>query len=168
MLNAADKDKVRQVVRVHWLIYFSFVTAVIMYGFVIALVTKDRTIDAPFDIGLLRRIFLLASVVIAAAKFWLQSRFLSDEFSYRKCRSLDEIIGMHQRYYFIILALCEAPALFGLVIAFLTMRLDEWWVFFGICAFLFATSVPRLERLERIAEAQAAHWQAVPQAPKNE
>lgn len=159
MLNPAEQEQVRVVIKTHWSIYLAFTMAIVMYTVVVYIVTSGRTPE-PREIGALRQLFVALSVVAGAIKFWVQSRFLSSAASYQACRSLDEIVQRYWRYNFIMLALCEIPALLGLIIVFITMRLQEWWLFFGISALLFITSAPISSRLERIVEAHAARWPA--------
>jgi F0F1-type ATP synthase membrane subunit c/vacuolar-type H+-ATPase subunit K len=154
MLNPEDKEKIQNVIRTHWFIWLAFATAVILYMVVVFIVVGGRESE-PKQFGMLRQVFIILSVVLGAVKFWVQSRVMFQEASYAKCRSLDEIIGKYASRFFIILALCEAPAIFGLVIVFLTMRMEEWWLFFIISMVLYATSTPRADKLETIAEAHA-------------
>ena len=159
MLNSTEQEQARAVIKTHWSIYLAFTTAIIMYTVVVFLVTQGKT-EGAFEPGRLRSLFLVVSVAAGLLKFWIQSRLLADEVSYRTCQSFEQIIAKYWRYNFLMLALCEVPALLGLVIAFMTMRLQEWWIFFGISAVLFATSAPAYGRLERILEAHAARRQA--------
>ena len=154
MLNPEDKEKIQNLIRMHWFIFLSFASAILMYTLVVFLVTGNRSVE-PHQIGAMKSLFIVISIVFAAAKFWIQSRLLYEETAYGKCGTLDEIIGKYVSRYFITLALCEAPALFGLVITFLTMRIEEWWLFFIISAVLFGTSAPRSDKLESIADAQS-------------
>lgn len=151
MLNPEDKGKIQNLIRTHWFIWLSFAAAVVMYTFVVFIVTKSRS-GEPVQVGMIRHLLIVISAVLGAAKFLIQSRLLFEETAYRKCQTLDEIIGKYASRYFIVLALCEAPALFGLVIAFMTGRMEDWWLFFGIAAVLFATSTPRFGKLETIAQ----------------
>ncbi|RJP64522.1 MAG: hypothetical protein C4532_19015 [Candidatus Abyssobacteria bacterium SURF_17] len=160
MLASAEEEKIRTVVKTHWFIFLSFATALIMYTFVVFAVTRGRTPNEDVQAGTLRHIFIIVSVIVGAIKFWVQIRLLSDETSYRKCQNVDEIIAKYWSYNFIMLAICEAPALLGLVIVFLTMRMEEWLVFFAISAVLFATSTPSPGKLESIAGSHAAHHQS--------
>lgn len=159
MLNPAEEEKVGIVVRTHWLIYFAFAMAIIMYTVVVFLVVPGRTTEGP-EIGLLRQLFIFISVAATVMKFWIQSRLLSDEASYRACRNLDETIAKYWRYNFLMLALCEIPAMLGLVAVFVSARMADWWLFLGISAVLFATSAPASAKLRRIIEAHEARWQA--------
>lgn len=159
MLNPADQEKIRTVIKTHWSIFFAFTTAIIMYTLVLLAVTRGRTIEAS-PLTELRNAFVLVSLFAGAIKFWIQSRLLSEVTSYETCPNLDKIIEKYWRYNFIMLALCEFPALLGLIIVFMTMRMSEWWLFFVISAILFITSAPRAGRLEGIAEANAARHQS--------
>ena len=160
MLNPAEEEQVRTVIRTHWLIYFSFTTAVLMYTFVVFVITQGGE-PQQMQVGMMRQIFLIVSVVAGIVKFWVQSRYLSDDASYRTCRNREEILAKYWRYNYIMLALAELPALLGLVITFVTMRLQEWWVFLAISALLLATSAPSAGRLRRIIETHSIHQQPV-------
>jgi cytochrome bd-type quinol oxidase subunit 2 len=159
MLDPVEEEKVRIWAKAQISIFFSFFTALIMYTFVLFVITKDRTPEESRAAESLRNVFIAASILVAAIKLWVQTRFASEEKSYVTCRSVDEVIQKFTRYHFILLALSEIPALLGLIIVFLTMRMEEWWIFFGISAFLFATSFPSRSKLQRIAEAYAARHQ---------
>jgi F0F1-type ATP synthase membrane subunit c/vacuolar-type H+-ATPase subunit K len=159
MLNPEDREKIQTVIRTHWFIWLSFAAAIVMYTFVVFIVTQSRSGEPP-ELGILRTIFIVISLVLGAVKFWLQRGLLFEETAYRQCGTIDEIIAKYAGRYFIILAVCEAPALLGLVIAFLTGRLEDWWLFFLISAALFATSTPQHARLETIAQAHAARTSA--------
>lgn len=155
MLNPAEQDKVRTIIRTDWFIYLSFVVAVVMYVFVIILVTRSSSSEAT-QAGALKRLFIVVSVVLGVAKFWIRSRLMFENESYRKCRTLDEIIRKYERYNQYVFAMCETPAVLGVIIALMTRRVEEWWVFFAISAVLFVTSAPRRDKFQSIVEAHAA------------
>ncbi len=159
MINPADQEKIKTWAKQQISIYFSFFMALIMYTAVMFIVTRGRNIDTVSAVMTLRNVLIVVSILIAGAKFWVQTRFQAEVKSYETCQSIDEIIQKFTKYQFIQYALGETPALFGLIIAFVTMRLEQWWLFFGISVILFATSVPTGSRLERIVNANAMRHQ---------
>ncbi|RJP26416.1 MAG: hypothetical protein C4520_00615 [Candidatus Abyssobacteria bacterium SURF_5] len=154
MLDPADEAKLSTLAKTLWLSYFSFVAAMPAYAVVVFIVTRGNT-PRPLPFPILP-LFLMISLIAAAAKFWVQSRFFANEESYRNSPGIDAIIERYTRYFYIMLALSEVPVLLGLIVAFLAMRMGEWWLFLGISILLFATSAPRPGMLRRIAEDHAA------------
>ncbi|MBI5115448.1 hypothetical protein HZA56_03160 [Candidatus Poribacteria bacterium] len=152
MLGSGEQEKIRNVIKVDWSIYLAFCSAIVMYTFVVFLVV-GKSSSEPGEAGALKNLFIAISIGAGVAKFWVQNRLLYEEAAYMKCQSLDEIITKYRGYNFIILGVSEVPALLGLIITFMTRRLEEWWLFFGISAVLYATSAPRQSKLESIAEA---------------
>lgn len=154
MLNPEDKGKIQKLIKTHWSIWLAFASAVVLYTVVVFAIFGDRSSE-PQDAGMLRQVFVVLSVVLGALKFWMQSRLMFQETTYSKCQILDEIMMKYARYYVIILAICEVPALLGLVLVFLTGQIQEWWLFFIISMALYATATPRGDKLENIAQAHA-------------
>jgi hypothetical protein len=154
MLNPDDQKKLRKMIRTNWYVFISYAGAVIMYTVVVYVVVGTGSSE-PHQVGILKPLFIAVSIVLAAAKFLIQSRLWLNEDGYGGCRSLDEIMARYGRYYYIVLALCSAVPLLGLIITFLTMQMADWWPFFGIAVVLFATSAPRAEKIESIVQAQA-------------
>jgi hypothetical protein len=153
MLNPEEQTKLQKMIRTNWFVFISYAGAVIMYTVVVFVVVGDGSRE-PHDVGFLRPLFIAMSVVLGAAKFLIQSRVWLNEDGYGQCRSLDEIMARYGRYYYVVLALVSAVPLLGLIIAFLSMQMADWWLFFGISAVLFATSLPRGEKVEQIVQAQ--------------
>jgi len=159
MLDPVEQKKIDTVIRTHWFIFFSFVTAIVLYTVILLMVTEGTSIE-PREMGLLRNILIAASLAAAAAKFLIQTRSFSDENAYVSRTNIDQIIQKYTSTFFVMLALAEVPALSGLVITFITMRMEEWWIFFGISLLLLVTSAPKRDRLERIAQAHASRFGA--------
>lgn len=154
MLNPEDQQKLQKMIKTNWFVFVSYAGAVIMYTVVVYVVVGTGSSE-PHRIGMLRPLFIVLSAVLGAVKFLIQSRFWLNEDGYGGCRSLDEIMARYGRYYYIVLALCSAVPLLGLIIAFMSRQMADWWLFFGISVVLFATSLPRGEKIETIVQAQA-------------
>jgi len=154
MLNPEDKEKLQNMIRSNWYIFSAYTGAVVLYTVVVFVVIGNGSSE-PLQVGVLKPLFIIVSVVLGAIKFLIQGRLWLKENAYRKCRTLDEIMARYGRYYFIILALCQVVPLFGLIIVFMTKRMEDWWLFFGITVVLFATSAPRAGKVESIVQAHA-------------
>ncbi|MBI4830736.1 MAG: hypothetical protein HY801_04110 [Candidatus Lindowbacteria bacterium] len=158
MLGTEEQKKLNIAIKTHWLIYLSFTSALIIYTFVVFLVVKGGSAE-PGKPGILREVFFTVSMIFGVAKFWIQSRLLGGETSYEKCQNIDAIIQKYQSYNFIMLALCEVPALLGLISTFMARRIEVWWLFFAVSAILFATSAPQTGKLQSIIQNHAARHQ---------
>jgi hypothetical protein len=148
VLGPVEEKKLRDTIKVHEHIFRAFVTAVVLYTVLAYFVTAGSTREN-FGYDTLRWVLISLSLGAAAVKFWVQI-WQADETSYEKCESLGESLGKYAMYFFVSLAMAEIPALCGLIMVFITMRMAEWWVFAGISAILFATSVPKYHVLENI------------------
>lgn len=170
MLNPEDKEKLQNMIKMNWHIFRMFTGAVILYTAVLFVVTRfgssePRQGDGVFDYLLtvlsqvdgrvLKSLFIVASVILGALKFLIQGKLWLKEDAYRNCQTLDKIMGRYGQYFFIILALCQAVPLLGMVLVFMTGRMDDWWLFFGITVVLFGTSAPRAGKVESIVQAHA-------------
>ena len=151
MLDQAEQEKIQTMIKTNWYMYFAFVAACVMYIFVAYMTAGSSTSDRPSPHGF--RSALIVLCISGVAANYMVRRMQADEQRYLQCRDLDEIIKKFSFYFFISLALCELPALFGLIMVFLTMRMGEWVVFVVIAAFLFAMSTPRSSVLEDIVAA---------------
>ena len=154
MLDQATRDKLQQTSRMQLMIYLAYVSSVVLYVFVTFVVVGDSSRKADL-LGMLRAIFIGISVAAVGVNFWIQTRVLGNVEHYRNCRSIDELLKVNGRYFFISLALCQLPALLALILVFLSMRMTEWWPFIVILVYMHATSIPRAGRLENIAQAHA-------------
>lgn len=154
MLDQATRDKLQQTSRTQLMIYLAYVSSVVLYIFVTFMITADssREFDMP---GTLRAIFIGISIAAVGANFWIQTRILDNAEHYQNCRSIDEVLKVNGRYFFISLALCQMPAMLGMVLVFLSMRMTEWTPFIVIVVFMHVTSIPRAARLENAAQAHA-------------
>lgn len=154
MLAPADEEKIRKIIKTNWSIYFMFVTSLVMYVIVTYLVTASASEGRPAP-AMLRGAFIGLSIGFFGLAFWFRSR-QSDESSYGQCRNVDEIIKKNGYYFFLSLAVAQQPALFGLIMVFLTQSMSEWPVFLVISAGSYAASTPRAELLRRVVEAHLA------------
>ncbi len=154
MLDQADQEKIQTTIKTYWYIYFSFVMAFAMYIFITYVITAAGSGEKSTP-TMLRSIFIVLSILAGAGKFWV-GRMQADEQRYADCRDLDDIIKKYAQCFFISLALCEFPTLFGLIMVFLTMKMAEWGVFLVIGVALLALSTPSANVLESIAEAHYA------------
>ena len=151
MLGSADEEKIGKLIKTNWSIYFSFVMALVMYVVVAYMVTASAKEPRPAP-AMLRGALIGLSIGFVGIKFWLHGR-QADESNYGQCRNVDEVLGKYGFYFFISLALAEAPALFGLIVVFLTQNMSEFLVFLVIAGVLHAASTPRGEVLRRMVEA---------------
>jgi putative effector of murein hydrolase LrgA (UPF0299 family) len=154
MLDPADQEKIQTTVKTYWGIYLSIVVSCVMYIFVTYIVTSSGT-PRETSPAIFRSLLIVLSIVAGAGKFWVL-RMQADEERYLQCGDIDDIIKKFGSYLFISMALCQIPAMFGLIMVFLTMRMGEWAVFLVIGAYLFATATPRSSVLENMVEAHNA------------
>jgi len=154
MLGPVEEKRLRATISTSRYIYLAFVTAILMYTLVAYSVTATSTHKTSgFDT--LRRVFIGLSLAAVVGKFWAQIR-QTDERSYAKCINMELSMKKYTTYFFISMAMAEIPALCGLIMVFVTMRMGEWWMFVGISGVLLATSMPRYEVLEKIVMARLA------------
>jgi hypothetical protein len=152
MLDQAAQEKLQQASKMHLKIYWAYVSSIVMYIIVTFLVPRDNSRDSDM-LAMLRAIFIGLSAAAVGINFWIQTRVLGDTKYYRRCRSIDDALKVYSRYFFISLALCQLPALLGMILVFISARMMEWTPFVVIVVFMHATSIPRASRLENIAQA---------------
>ncbi len=154
MFDLIEEKKIHGTMRVHWTILYAFVSALVMYIFVIYRVTSSSTAK-PSDHDTLRWVLIALSVFAGMAKFAGQ-RIQAEKKRYEACEDLDRTIKKYNSFFLFSMFMCQVPALCGVIMAFVTMRMGEYWLFMGISAILFATSTPQRSMLENIVTAQRA------------
>ena len=154
MLDQATQDKLQQTSKINLKIYLAYVSSIVLYIFVTFFVTADSSRDSDLP-AMLRAIFIGVSAAAVGVNFWIQTRVLGDAKRYQKCRSIDEVLKVYGRYFFISLGLCQLPALLGLILVFMSLRMVDWTPFIVIIVFMHVTSIPRASRLENAAQAYA-------------
>jgi hypothetical protein len=154
MLDQATRDKLQQQSGIQLKIYLMYVFSVVLYIFVSSVVAggSSRGSDMP---GMLKAIFIGISAAAVGINFWIQTRILGNTRHYQNCRSIDEVLKKYGPYFFISLALCQLPAMLGMVLVFLSKSITDWAPFIVIVVFMHVTSIPRAARLENIAQANA-------------
>jgi len=125
-----------------------------MYILVTYFVTGSSSKESDLP-AILKGIFIGISAAAAGINFAIQTQILGNPERYRQCRNIDDALKVYGRYFYISLALCQLPALMGLVQVFMSMRMSDWAPFIVFIIFMHATSIPRAGRLETIAQAHA-------------
>ena len=124
MLDQATRDKLQQTSRMQLMIYLTYVSSVVLYVFVTFMVVGDSSREADL-MGMLRAIFFGVSAAAVGVNFWIQTRVLGNAEHYQNCRSIDEVLKVNGRYFFISLALCLLSFKVLLVDNLLSCRLSR-------------------------------------------